>query len=142
MPRSARHCGKLGNSRTPPRRSGCCAISPAGSSRGDPAAAASILEGLDEMLTVNRLGLPAQLRRSLACTNSIENVMGTVRRVCRNVKRWRNAAMALRWTAAGMLEAAKGFRRLQAPKQLPILKAALAAHQAKHATKPKLEKDR
>src|SRR5262249_21793230 len=76
-----------------------------------PAVAASILEGLDEMLTVNRLGLPVKLRRSLACTNSIENMMGTVRRVCRNVKRWRNAAMALRWTAAGMMEAAKGFRR-------------------------------
>jgi hypothetical protein len=104
-----------------------------------PGVAASILEGLDEMLTVNRLGLPAQLRRSLACTNSIENVMGTVRRVCRNVKRWRNAAMALRWTAAGMLEAAKGFRRLKAHKQLPILKAALAAHHAKHTTKHKLE---
>jgi transposase-like protein len=104
-----------------------------------PGVAASILEGLDEMLTVNRLGLPAQLRRSLACTNSIENVMGTVRRVCRNVKRWRNAAMALRWTAAGMLEAAKGFRRLKAHKQLPILRAALAAHHAKHTTKEKLE---
>jgi putative transposase len=103
--------------------------------------AASILEGLDEMLTVNRLGLPAQLRRSLACTNSIENMMGTVRRVCRNVKRWRNATMALRWTAAGMMEAAKGFRRLKAHKQLPILKAALAALQAKHATKQKVEED-
>lgn len=103
--------------------------------------AASILEGLDEMLTVNRLGLPAQLRRSLACTNSIENMMGTVRRVCRNVKRWQNTDMVLRWTAAGMMEAAKGFRRLKAHKQLPVLKAALAAHQAKHATKPKLEKD-
>ena len=67
--------------------------------------AASILEGLDEILTVNRLGLPTQLRRSLACTNSIENMMGTVRRVCRNVKRWQNADMALRWTAAGMKEA-------------------------------------
>ena len=107
-----------------------------------PGVAGSILEGIDEMLTVNRLGLPAQLRRSLACTNSIENVMGTVRRVCRNVKRWRNASMALRWTAAGMMEATKGFRRLKAHKQLPILKAALAAHQAKHATKPKLEEDR
>ena len=94
------------------------------------------------MLTVNRLGLPAQLRRSLACTNGIENMMGTVRRVCRNVKRWQNTDMVLRWTAAGMMEAAKGFRRLKAHKQLPILKAALAAHQAKHATKPKLEKDR
>jgi putative transposase len=103
--------------------------------------AASILEGLNEMLTVNRLGLPAQLRRSLACTNGIENMLGTVRRVCRNVKRWQNVDMALRWTAAGMLEAAKGFRRLKAHKQLPTLKAALAAHQAKHATKQKLEKD-
>ena len=71
------------------------------------------------MLTVNRLGLPVKLRRPLACTNSIENMMGTVRRVCRNVKRWRNAAMTLRWTAAGMMEAAKGFRRLKAYKQLP-----------------------
>ena len=103
--------------------------------------AASILEGLDEMLTVNRLGLPAQLRRSLACTNSIENMMGTVRRVCRNVKRWRNADMALRWTAAGMMEAAKGFRRLKAYKQLPILKAALAAHQDKQMIKQKLEEN-
>ena len=106
-----------------------------------PGVAGSILEGIDEMLTVNRLGLPAQLRRSLACTNSIENVMGTVRRVCRNVKRWRNASMALRWTAAGMMEATKGFRRLKAHKQLPILKAALAALQAKQTTKQKLEEN-
>jgi putative transposase len=47
---------------------------------------AAILEGLDEMLTVTKLGLPPELRRSLACTNIIENVMGTVRRVSRNVK--------------------------------------------------------
>ena len=106
-----------------------------------PCVAASILEGLDEMLTVNRLGLPTQLRRSLACTNSIENMMGTVRRVCRDVKRWRNADKALRWTTAGMMEATKGFRHLKAHKQLPILKAALAAHQAKHTTKQKLEQD-
>jgi hypothetical protein len=53
------------------------------------------------------------LRRSLACTNIIEKMMGTVRRVCRNVKRSRDASMALRWTAAAMREAAKGFRRLR-----------------------------
>ena len=47
--------------------------------------------------------------------------------------------MALRWTAAGMMETVKGFRRLKAHKQLPILKAALAAHQGKHTTKQKLE---
>jgi putative transposase len=104
--------------------------------------AKSILEGLDEMLTVNRLGLPLELRRALACTNAIENMMGTVRRVCRNVKRWRNAEMALRWTAAGMMEAAKGFRRLKAYKQLPVLKAALLAHQAKHAITNRLEANR
>ena len=56
-----------------------------------PGVSASILEGLDEILTVIRLGLPHQLRRSLACTNAIENAIGTVRTVTRNVKRWRNA---------------------------------------------------
>src|SRR5438874_13203040 len=49
---------------------------------------------------------------------------GAITRVCRNAKRWRNAAMALRWTAAGMMEAAKGFRRLKAYKHLPVLRAA------------------
>lgn len=92
---------------------------------------ASILEGLDEMLTVTRLGLPPELRRSLACTNIIENVMGTVRRVCRNVKYWRSPSMALRWTGAAMLEAAKGFRRPRGCKQLPLLMAALAERMAK-----------
>lgn len=62
--------------------------------------------------------------------------MGTVRRVYRNVKQWRNAAMALRWAAAGMMEAAKNFHRLKAYKQLPNLRASLVAHAAKHlATK-------
>jgi putative transposase len=93
-----------------------------------PGVSASILEGLDEILTVTRLGLPKELRRALACTNIVENVMSTVRRVCRNVKRWRSASMALRWTAAAMQEAAKGFRRLKAHKQLPALRAALEAH--------------
>jgi hypothetical protein len=54
-----------------------------------------------------------------------------IRQVCRNVKRWRNARMALRWTGAAMLEAKKGFRRLKAHKQLPALKAALEKHRAK-----------
>lgn len=99
--------------------------------REAPGVAGAILEGLDEILTVVRLGLPKELRRSLACTNIIENIMGSVRRVCRNVKRWRDASMALRWTAAAMLEAAKGFRRLKAKSQLPQLRAALLAHREK-----------
>jgi transposase-like protein len=93
-----------------------------------PGVSGSLLEGLDEILTVTRLGLPADLRRSLACTNIIENMMGTIRRVSRNVKRWGSASMALRWTAAAMLEAKKGFRRLKAYKQLHTLRAALIAY--------------
>ena len=64
---------------------------------------------------------------------------GTVRRVCRNVKHWQNATMAMRWTAAAMLEASKGFRRLKARSQLPVLRAALAAHGATHAVKQPVE---
>ena len=86
------------------------------------------MKGLDEILTVIRLGLPHELRRSLACTNIVENALGTVRQVTRNVKRWRHAEMALRWTAAGLLEAQKTFRRLKAYRQLPILRNALQEH--------------
>ena len=107
--------------------------------REAPGVCASILEGIDEILTVTRLRLPVELGRSLACTNIIENMNGTIRQVCRNVKRWRDAKMALRWTAAGMMEAVKGFRRLKAHKQLPMLRAALAAHHAKHAINSDLE---
>lgn len=93
--------------------------------RQAPGSAASILEGLDEILCVVRLGIPYQLRRSLACTNIIENMNATIRQVTRNVKRWRHASMALRWVAAGMMEASKGFRRLKAYEQLPKLRKAL-----------------
>lgn len=98
-----------------------------------PGVAASILEGLDEILTDVRLKLPMELRRSLACTNIAENMMGTIRRVTRNVKRWRSGTMALRWVAAGMIEAAKGFRKLKAHRQLPLLRSALIARQERLA---------
>ncbi len=75
--------------------------------------------------------MPQELGRSLACTNIIESALGTVRQVSRNVKRWRNAEMALRWTAAGMMEAQKSFRRLKAYRQLPILRSALQNHMRK-----------
>ncbi len=94
-----------------------------------PGVSASILEGLDEMLTVIRLGLPDQLRRALGCTNAIESLIAVLRQVCRNVKRWRDVRMALRWTGTAMLEAEKTFRRLKAYKQLPVLRAALLRHQ-------------
>jgi transposase-like protein len=89
------------------------------------------LEGLDEILTVVRLGLPPELRRSLASTNIIDSMNSVIRQVCRNVKRWRNVRMALRWTAAGMFEAKRGFRRVKAYKHLPILKQALIDHRQK-----------
>jgi hypothetical protein len=69
-------------------------------------------------------------------------MMGTVRRVPRNVKRWSSSSMALRWTAAAMHEADKGFRRLKAFKQLPALRAALAAHYEKEQTATLLPKTR
>jgi transposase-like protein len=90
------------------------------------------------MLTVTRLGLPHELRRSLACTNIVENVMGTMRRVCPNVKYWRSPSMALRWAAAAMQEATKGFRRLKACKHLPALRAALNKPTEKHTSADRL----
>ena len=83
---------------------------------------------MDEILTVIRPGIPPLLRRSLASTNIIESMNAVIRQVRRNVKRWRDARMAPRWTAAGMFEAGKGFRRLNACRQLPVLKAALEKH--------------
>jgi transposase-like protein len=103
--------------------------------REAPGVSGSLLEGLDEILTVTRLGLPGELRRSLACTNIIENMMGTIRSVSRNVKHWSSASMALRWTAAAMLEAKKGFRRLKAYKQLQTLRTALIAHYERASNK-------
>ncbi len=87
-----------------------------------------ILEGLGEILTVARLGLLPEQRRSLAGTYIIESMNSDIRQLCRNVKRWQDAKMALRWTATGMFEAPKGFRRIKACKQLPKLKLALINH--------------
>jgi putative transposase len=80
--------------------------------RSHPGAAASLREGLDETLTVTRLGVRGRLKRTLASTNPCESMIETVRRISRNVKRWRNGDMCLRWTAAGMLEAEAQFRRI------------------------------
>lgn len=90
-----------------------------------PDAAASLLEGLHESFTVNALGLPPTLMRCLCTTNIIENPNGIVRRTSRRVTRYRDADMALRWTAAGFLEAEKSFRKIQGVKDLWILQAAL-----------------
>ena len=67
---------------------------------------------------------------------AIENMQGTIRRVTRNVKRWRDASMALQWAAAGMLKAKAGFRRFKAYRQLPALRRALAEHQPRRHETP------
>ena len=80
--------------------------------RSDPGAAASLREGLEETVTITRLGIKGTLKKTLQSTNPIESMIECVRRSSRNVKRWQNGDMALRWTAAGMLEAEQQFRRI------------------------------
>ena len=80
--------------------------------RTHPGAAASLREGMQETLTITRLGVRGRLKRTLASTNPCESMIETVRRVSRNVKRWQSGDMCLRWTAAGMLEAERQFRRI------------------------------
>ena len=80
--------------------------------RTHPGAAASLREGMEETLTVARLRVRGRLKRTLASTNPCESMIDTVRRVSRNVKRWQNGDMCLRWTAAGMLEAQAQFRKI------------------------------
>jgi transposase-like protein len=93
--------------------------------RDHPSAAASIREGLDETLTVMALGLPRALERSFSTTNPVENLNDRLRQIARRVKRWRGGSMILRWTAAGIFEAERGFRRLKGRAHMPKLLAAL-----------------
>ena len=93
-------------------------------------AAGSLREGLEETLTVLKLKLPPTLRRSLATTNAIENLMGSIRRTSRNVKRWKSPDMIRRWAALGVLAAEKKFRRIKGYRDLETLRRALRSHQA------------
>ena len=98
--------------------------------RTHPGAAASLREGLTETLTVLRLGVPPTLARTLRSTNSIESMISIARDHSTNVKNWQNGQMALRWCAAGMIEASKQFRRVNGHLHLPALRAALDEHVA------------
>ncbi|MDO0972964.1 IS256-like element IS1295 family transposase [Mycolicibacterium frederiksbergense] len=100
--------------------------------RTHPSAAASLREGLDETLTVLRLGVPPTLARTLRSTNCIESMISVCREHAGNVKRWRDGQMALRWCAAGMVEAGKQFRRVNGHLHLPALRAALEREVAEH----------
>ncbi len=93
--------------------------------RVSPAAAASLREGLEETLTVVKLGLPELLRRTLATTNPVESALSVVAKVTGRVKRWRDGNMRERWCTAGLLRAEERFRRIKGHKQLHLLVAAL-----------------
>jgi transposase-like protein len=107
--------------------------------RSHPGAAASLREGLEETLTLTRLGITGNLHKTLESTNPCESMIEITRRTSRNVKRWQNGDMCLRWTAAGMLEAERQFRRIigyaDLAKLIDAVERDLAAqHGGAHAT--------
>ncbi len=104
-----------------------------------PGAAASLREGLEETLTLTRLGVTGPLKATLVSTNPVESMLEIVRRTQRNVKRWRSGEMALRWTAAGMLEAERQFRRVVGYRDLPKLVAAVEREQHTDGEAPMIE---
>ena len=93
--------------------------------RTHPGAAASLREGLTETLTVLRLNVPPTLARTLRSTNVVESMISICREHAKNVTNWQDGQMALRWCAAGMVEAGKQFRRVNGHLHLPALRAAL-----------------
>jgi len=99
-----------------------------------PGAAASLREGMTETLTILRLDVPPALARTLHSTNPVESMIEICREHSKNVKRWRDGTMALRWCAAGMLEAGHQFRRVNGHMHLPALRAALEAHFTENVT--------
>jgi putative transposase len=93
--------------------------------RKRPGAAASLREGLEQTITVNRLGITGSLLKTVESTNPIESMLEIVRDHSQRVKRWQHGEMALRWTAAGMLAAQAQFRRVKGYRQMPQLLAVL-----------------
>ncbi len=104
----------------------------AGLDKSSPSAAASLREGMEERLTVTRLDVTGALKRTLESTNPVESMIELVRSTQRNVKRWRDGDMRQRWTAAGMLEAERHFRRVKGQRELAKLTAAI--HRELHPT--------
>ena len=99
----------------------------------NPSAARSLGEGMEETLTVHRLHVPMQLRKTLASTNVIESAFSIVERVCRNVKRWHDGDQRERWVGSGLLVAQKQFRRITGYKQIPALIRELEAQRPSKA---------
>lgn len=100
-----------------------------------PDAAGSLREGLADTLTVTRLGITGALKRTLATTNMIESAIDTVRTNQRNVKRWRDGNMRQRWTAAGLLDGERRWRRIRGYRELPLLHMRIQHDRDKHTNK-------
>jgi transposase-like protein len=96
--------------------------------RSWPDAAGSLREGMEDTLTLMRLGIDGQLAKTLASTNPCESMIEIVRHTQRNVKRWRDGDMRKRWTAAGMLAAEQQFRRIIGYRDLAKLVIAIERH--------------
>jgi len=109
--------------------------------RTHPGAAGSLREGMEETLTVIRLGIKGKLRRTLESTNPCESMIDTVRTTQRNVKHWSSGEMGLRWTAAGMLEAERQFRKVIGYTQLPQLAIAIERRLHLQVTNPTLSQE-
>jgi len=92
----------------------------------NPSAARSLEEGMEDTLTVHKLRVPDQLRRTLCCTNVIESAFSIVETVCRNVKRWRDGDHIERWVGSGLLVAERQFRKVIGHRQIPLLLASMA----------------
>jgi putative transposase len=92
----------------------------------NPSAARSLAEGMEETLTVHRLRVPQQLRRTLSCTNVIESAFSIVETVCRNVKHWRDGDHIERWVASGLMVAERQFRKVIGYQQIPMLLSAFS----------------
>jgi putative transposase len=93
----------------------------------NPSAARSLEEGMEETLTVHKLRVPDQLRRTLCCTNVIESAFSIVETVCRNVKRWRDGDHIERWVGSGLLVAERQFRKVIGHRQIPLLLSSMAS---------------
>jgi transposase-like protein len=100
--------------------------------RAHPGAAASLREGMEETLTVIRLGITGKLKLTLQSTNPIESMISTVRVIHRNVKHWSSGEMCLRWTAAGMLEAETRFRKVPGYRGLAHIAVAVEQDLLRH----------
>jgi transposase-like protein len=97
----------------------------------NPSAARSLEEGMEETLTVHKLRVPDQLRRTLCSTNVIESAFSIVETVCRNVKRWRDGDHIERWVGSGLLVAERQFRKVIGHRQIPLLLSSMAAAASK-----------